>query len=218
MTQIIPAILATTEQEYAEKINKVNKSPSFQEGWVQIDLMDKKFVENESIRPDVFAKYPTNLKIEAQLMVEYPLSWIDGLAEACVSRIVFPFEVEPGIEERISRIKKLGIDVGLSINPETPVENLKPFVSRIDLVLIMSVQPGFGGQSFIDSSTQKVKDVFRLRQDLGLDFLIEVDGGINESAAKDLVQAGADNLVIGSSLLNGDIEENVEHIWEAIQS
>lgn len=216
MAQIIPAILATTEEEYKEKLDLIESTPELEGAWIQIDLMDHKFVENESIKAEVLGKYPTNHPLEAQLMVEYPENWIDALIKASVSRIVFPVEDNAGIEERITHIKNHKIGVGLSINPETPVATIEPFLGKIDLVLVMSVQPGFGGQEFIPGTLEKVKEISRLRSEYN--FKIEVDGGVNEENAKELVDAGVDNLVIGSHLLEGNIDENLEQIWQKIKS
>lgn len=214
MVQIIPAILATNEQEYQEKLNEIVSSGAFEDGWVQIDLMDNKFVQNASISPQIISKYPTNLKLETQLMVEYPESWIDELVKAKVGRIVFPVEDDAGILERINHIKNHQIEVGLSINPETVIEKITPFVGTIDLVLVMSVAPGFGGQQFILKSIDKVRQI----KSQGWPIKIGVDGGINEAVVKDLVEAGADYLVIGSHLVEGDIDENLERIWEKIKA
>lgn len=211
--QIIPAILATTEEEYRNKLNKIRTCPELSEGWIQIDLMDKKFVQNKSIGVDIIAKYPTSLKKEAHLMVEYPENWIDELVKINMDRIIFPLEDLSGIPERIQHIKNHGIEVGLSINPKTLVAKVRPFLDKIDLLLIMSVQPGFGGQEFIQETIAKIEEAAALRQQGK--FLIEVDGGINETVVKTLAEAGADNLVIGEYLINGDITENLEKIWQA---
>ena len=151
-------------------------------------------------------------------MVKYPENWIDELVKIPVQRIVFPLEDNQGVEERIKHINSHNIEVGLSLNPETSISKLDPFASMIDLVLVMSVHPGFGGQEFIPETLGKINECSRLRSNNNSDFVIEVDGGINESVVKNLVNAGADNLVIGSRLLEGDIEENVEKIWDAIKS
>ncbi|MBI4036341.1 ribulose-phosphate 3-epimerase [Candidatus Daviesbacteria bacterium] len=198
MIQIIPAILATTEEEYIQKLKKIEENWQFKNDWVQIDLMDNKFVQNKSVGPKIIAKYPTDLKIETQLMVEYPENWIDELIKIPVARIIFPVEDKEGIAERIVHIKNHGIEVGLSLNPETAVETLEPFADTIDLVLVMSVQPGFGGQEFIPESVEKVKKI----KGMGWPVKIEVDGGINKEVAKDLERSGADYLVVGS------------HLWE----
>lgn len=202
--QIIPAILAVTEKEYVEKLKKIEKSGLFENKWIQIDFMDSKFVQNKSINPSVLAKYPTKLKIETHLMVEYPESWIDELIKVRVRRIIFPVEDTAGTDERIEHIKNHGIEVGLSLNPETPVANIEPFIGKIDLALIMSVHPGFSSQQFIPESIDKVKECSHMRSNNNASFKIEVDGGIDEKAAKDLTEAGADYLVMGS------------HLWETI--
>lgn len=214
--QIIPAILATTEEEYKEKLERIEGSPELAEGWVQIDLMDNKFVQNKSISAEIIAKYPTSLKREVHLMVEYPENWIDELVKVGVERIIFPVEDAEGVLERIKHIKDHGIKVGLSVNPETPVEKISAFIGTIDVVLLMSVRPGFGGQEFIPDTVEKVKRTVILRS--GYKFLVEVDGGVNEEVAKDLAEAGVDSLVIGEHLINGDITENLEKIWESIRA
>lgn len=214
MVNIIPAILATSEDEYQDKLRRVESLPDRE--WVQIDLMDNKFVQNQSIGPQIISKYPTSLKIEAQLMVEYPENWIDELVKIKVNRIVFPIEDSQGIEERITHIKNHGIEVGLSLNPETPVETVEPFIATIDLVLIMSVNPGFGGQQFIPGTIEKVKKCSKLRSNNNAGFVIEVDGGVSEGVVKDLAEAGTDNLVIGSHLVEGDINENLKKIKQSL--
>src|SRR5581483_10432817 len=150
MLQILPAILATTEEEYQKKLTKIETTFQLHNGWVQIDLMDNKFVQNQSVGVDILAKYPTKeLKIEAQLMVEYPDNWIEELVKTHVNRIIFPVEDTAGIEEKIQHVLNHEKEVGLSINPQTPIEQVEPFLAKINVVLVMSVHPGFGGQEFI---------------------------------------------------------------------
>lgn len=194
MVKIIPAILATTEEEYKEKLSELEKIKSSKFDWIQIDLMDNKFVQNQSITPKIITKYPTEFKIEAQLMVDYPENWIDELIKIPVDRIVFPAEDSSGVKERLSHIKNHGIEVGLSINPETPIETVESYVNQLDLILVMSVNPGFGGQEFQRSAIEKIKELRKRNWPI----TIEVDGGINKDVLKELENAGADNLVIGS--------------------
>ena len=212
MVQIIPAILAITEEEYKQKLQKIENSGSFKNGWVQIDLMDNKFVQNQSIGIEVVAKYPTDLKVEAQLMVEYPSNWIDELVKVKVDRIVFPVEDGENIRERLQHIKNHGIEAGLSLNPETQVDVVKPYLDNLDVILIMSVDPGFGGQEFKPEVISKIKELKELRPDL----IVGVDGGVSSENVKQIVESGADYLVIGTHLVEGDIEENLENIWENI--
>jgi ribulose-phosphate 3-epimerase len=210
---IIPAILATSEDEYREKLAKISSAPEFAGGWVQIDIVDGKFAQNTTVGVEVIGKYPTPLQREVHLMVVDPLNWIDQLAEIGIQRIVFPVESEK-IGEVIGKIKSKGLGVGLSINPETPVAKIGQFADTIDTVLLLSVDPGFGGQEFIPETLEKIKAAQNFKKQRH--FLIEVDGGINEINAKEIVEAGADSLVIGEYLLNGDISENLEKIWESL--
>ncbi|MBI4037030.1 ribulose-phosphate 3-epimerase [Candidatus Daviesbacteria bacterium] len=212
---IIPSILATTEEEYIKQLNKIMACPEVFEGWVQIDLMDNKFVQNQSVGLDTIAKYPTNLNLEAHLMVEDPVNWIEQLAKLGFKRVIFHLEINKNIDEVIEKIRNSGMEVGLALSPETPVEKLTPFIAKIDLVLLLSVHPGFSGQEFILDTINRVGKVGRLRS--SNKFLIEVDGGIDERIARDLVCAGADNLVIGSHLTNGNIFEHLKKIRAAIQ-
>ncbi|MDD2822871.1 MAG: ribulose-phosphate 3-epimerase [Candidatus Daviesbacteria bacterium] len=207
---IIPTILATTEEEYQKKVNLINQSEDLKNGWVQIDIMDNKFVQNKSVGIDIIKKYPINLKVEAHLMVNYPENWIDGLFEIGVDRIIFPVEDSEGIKERITHIKNHGIEVGLALNPETPVEKVMPYIDSIDTLLILSVHPGFGGQEFIPETINKIKQVVLQKNQSS--FKIEVDGGITVDNIKDIVEAGADGIVIGERLIYGDIRKNLEEI------
>lgn len=209
MVQIIPAILATTKEEYQQKLTKIESSGVFEGGWVQIDLMDNKFVQNKSIDAKVVSEYPAKLKVEAQLMVVDPTNWIREIGK--VDRIVIPVEIDQ-VLTYVEQIAKTGAEVGLSINPQTPIERVDPYIGKIDTVLVMSVKPGFGGQKFIVTTVDKVKQI----KDKGWPVKIGVDGGIDSSVVKDLADAGADYLVIGSHLLEGSIDENLEKIWEAI--
>ncbi len=212
MVQIIPAILATTQEEYKEKLQKIEQSGLFEGGWVQLDLMDNKFVQNESIGVDVIAKYPTNLKIEAQLMVKYPSNWIDELVKVGVGRIIFPVEDGENIRERLQHIKNHNIEAGLSLNPDTGASEVEEYLNDTDVILVMSVNPGFGGQEFKLEVLEKIK---RLKS-LKLDLIVGVDGGVSPENVKQLVSAGVDYLVVGSHLVEGNIEENLEKIWEKV--
>lgn len=213
--QIIPAILAITEQQYLEKLENIEDSGLFKNSWVQIDLMDNKFVHNQSIGPLSIRKYKTNLKLEAHLMVRFPENWIDDLIKSDIKRIIFPVEDAEGIAERIDHIKNHGIEVGISVNPETAVAKLLPFFDKIDMSLIMSVHPGFSGQEFIENSLLKIEQAKDFKK--YFNFKIEVDGGINENNIQRVVNAGADCLVIGSHLIDGNIKKNFQKIYQQLQ-
>lgn len=212
MVQIIPTLFSTTEEAYKERIKKLEESNFLEDGWVQLDLMDNKFVPNLSIGLDTVKKYPLKYHIEAQLMVENPDEWIPGLLELRVERIIFPVEIKADFEKLILQIKNAGVAAGLSINPETDIEKLEPYLDKIDAVLFMSVKPGLEGQEFSSATFDKIKEVKRKKPQM----LLGVDGGIKDVNAKRLVEAGADYLAIGSFLFSGDIDENIEKIWESI--
>jgi len=208
MIQIIPAILATTEKEYHEQLEKIISADVFQEGWIQ-------FVQNKSIGFDVIAKYPESFKKEIQLLVEDPTNWLEQAAYIdahFMDRVIAPVEVGAlKIEKYLNKAKELRLEVGLSVNPKTPIESLVPFVDKIRYVVIMSVEPGFQGQQFITDALEKVKKV---KSQYSL--TVGVDGGINSSNVRSIVDAGADYLAVGSGLLKGDIDANLEKFWEAL--
>ncbi len=211
--KIIPAILATAEEDYKNHLEKLEESGLFE--WVQIDLMDKKFVQNESIKVSVIDKYPTELKLEAHLMVEYPENWIEELVKVGVDRIIFPVEDSEGILERIQHIKNHEKTVGLSVNPGTAVDLLEPYLDQIDLILIMSVHPGFQGQEFLGESIEKIEKIRQRLVQRDLRVKIEVDGGISEDNIASVFEAGADVVAIGSSLLKYD---NLKDALDKLQS
>ena len=216
MTQIIPAILATKEEDYSKKLKNIEESGQFE--WVQIDLMDNKFVQNKSIGTEIIAKYKEpSLKIEAHLMVQDPLFYVEDLIKIGVKRVIIPIEIHfKEIDRILYMVKDLDIEFGLSLNPETEVSRLDPFLDKLDVVLIMSVHPGFQGQKFVPETLEKVKDCARMRSNNNLDFQIEVDGGVSEKNAKGIVESGADILVIGSALYKYDtLKEAKEKFLEA---
>lgn len=214
MVQIIPAILSTSEGDYKRDILRYQQAQSFQEGWVHIDFMDNKFVPNQSIEPEVISKYPIDLHKEAHPMVLHPLDWIDDLVEAGFKRIIFHIEAADDTLECIGRIKSKGLEVGLAINPETPIEKLEPFISKINVVLIMTIVPGFQGQPFIPIALDKVKEI----KSKGWSVKVGVDGAVKDSNIKEIIKSGVDFVTVGSYLLKGDIDENLENLWEEINS
>lgn len=213
MIQILPAILSTTPEQYKNDIEKLQNSAAFQEGWVHIDFMDNKFVPNKSISASETKNYPTELKKEAHLMVENPVEWIEELKKAGFERVIIHFEAQ-NIEQAIELTKKNGMEVGVAIKNETPIEKLESIAGKIDMILVMSVEPGFQGQPFLEESIDKVKQI----KTTGWNLKVAVDGAVRDSNAKRLVDAGVDQLDIGSFLLKGDVDENIEKIWEVINS
>lgn len=212
MIQIIPAILDKTPEDFGKHIAQLKHSGSFQEGWVHIDLTDNAFVQNQTISIDTVIRNPTSLKKEAHLMVVHPLAWLDKLNEAGFKRVFLHLESKDDILECINRIKELGMEAGIAINIDTPIEKLEPFKDKIDIILMMSVVPGFQGQPFLPEALTKIK----LLKEKNWPIKIAIDGAISAINVKQIVDAGVDQLIIGSYLLNGDLDENLETLWEKI--
>lgn len=212
MVQIIPTLFSTTEEEFKQRIAKIESSQNFKEGWVQLDLMDNKFVPNLSIGMDIIKKYPLDYNKEAQLMVVDPQVWLADLVEYGVDRIIFPVEIDKDIQKIIQIIKDQNIEAGLSVNPETEVTEINPYLTALDAVLFMGVKPGLEGQELSPATSVKIKEVKKKFPQIK----IGVDGGIKDTNVKELVEAGVDYLAIGSFLFEGDIDENLEKIWQAI--
>lgn len=187
--QIVPTILAQNKQEFELKVQKIKKL-GFK--FSQIDICDGYFVGNKT-----FYDFKTNLDLELHLMVKNPEEIIEQVKNnKKIKRIIFHFEATRQVNKIINLIKNYNFKAGLAINPETPVFKIKKYLKYLDLVLIMSVQPGFPGQKFIPETIQKIKELRQFDQKI----LIEVDGGINKKIAGQIIKAGADVLAVGSGL------------------
>ena len=192
---IAPSILSADFANLKDEIQKVELAGA---DWLHIDVMDGHFVPNITIGPQVVKslRKETNLTFDVHLMIENPLKYIDSFAQAGADYITVHYEAcENNIDEVINKIKSNNIKTGISIKPKTPIEVLKPLLDKIDLVLIMSVEPGFGGQKYIETSTEKIRQLKKISPEK---LIIEVDGGINQETAKLAVEAGADALVAGA--------------------
>ncbi len=213
MVQIIPAILSTSEDDYARDVSRYKQSSSFQKGWIHIDFMDNIFVPNKSIEPSMVAKYPINLHKEAHPMVAHPLDRVDDLVKVGFERIIFHIEAEDDTAKCIEYIRSKGLEVGLALNNETPIEKLQPFIDKIDVVLVMTIEPGFQGQPFIPEALDKVRKI----KSNNWSVKVGVDGHVKDTDAKQIVSSGVDFMIVGSYLLKGDIDENLENLWEALR-
>lgn len=221
MTTIIPAILATTEKEYREFVEEILASKTISEGWIHFDVADNIFTPNRSIGLAEIADYDVLKKLKAfkkevHLMVEKPAP--TGYIVNGFDRVVVHFEAveDDDPDSYIQEIKTQGEEAGLAIELDTPLEKVVSLLRDIDLLLLMAVEPGFQGQIFHREVLEKVEQAVDLRKRLNLKFQIGVDGGVSAENAKLLVKAGADNLVVGSHLIKGDIDENFKKIREAI--
>jgi|TARA_B100001079_G_scaffold104464_1_gene89623 ribulose-phosphate 3-epimerase len=176
--------------------------------YIHVDVMDNQFVPNLTIGPPIVKSLrPLTVKyMDVHMMVIHPEKLVEPFAKAGADGITFHIEATDKPKEVIDLIKSTGKDVGLSLKPKTPVSDIEPFLDKINLVLVMSVEPGFGGQGYIDGSTERVAEIKQLLIEKGLQnkVQIEVDGGIKLHNAKEVIDAGADILVAGSEVFKAD--------------
>ena len=173
--------------------------------WFHLDVMDGCFVPNITFGPKMTAdiRAVTRLPLDVHLMIDKPARYIEDFVKAGADWLTVHIEAADDPARDLGRIRALGIRAGISIKPATPVAALGQFLPAVDLVLVMSVEPGFGGQKFMPAALYKIKELAALRQEKGLGFLIEVDGGITGENAAAVIEAGADVLVSGSFVVNG---------------
>ncbi len=210
--QISPSILSADFSQLGNEIKKLEEGGA---DLIHVDVMDGHFVPNLTIGPPVIKalrKY-TNLPFDVHLMIAPVHKYIKNFADAGSDIITIHPEATENLEESINHIKELNKKVGVSLNPNTELNVIKGQLENIDLVLIMSVYPGFGGQKFIKESIQKINDLKNIKDKNNFKFDIEVDGGINFTNSKDVINAGANILVSGTTIFkenNGDIKKNIE--------
>lgn len=176
---------------------------------IHVDVMDGHFVPNLTIGPAVVAsiRKATDLPLDCHLMVESPKSWFGPFADSGADSVTFHLEAVEDPSEEIAALRELGINVGMAISPDTPFEAARPWMEALDLLLVMSVHPGFGGQSFIPSVLGKVRSARDLINAEGLQVDIQIDGGIGEATVGDAVAAGANILVAGSAIFGASEPE-----------
>lgn len=200
MTIIAPSILSADFSKLGDEIRAAEKAGA---DWIHVDVMDGHFVPNLTFGPPVIAavRSATKLPFDVHLMIEKPELSIPAYAAAGADRITVHAEACVHLHRTIHQIKELGLPAGVALNPATPVSVLEPILGDLDLVLIMTVNPGFGGQSFIKQSLVKLRQLRTMLQAQGLDHVhVQVDGGINSETAKLVVDAGANVLVAGNAI------------------
>ncbi len=194
--EIAPSILSADFAKLADEIGQVEKAGL---KMVHLDVMDGHFVPNITFGPPVIEKLRkySNLFFDSHLMIMEPAKYAEAFIKAGVDNITFHIEVAPNPADLIKKIHDAGISAGLCLNPETPVSKIEKYAHLADMILVMTVHPGFGGQSFIQAAANKIKPI---RQIVGPDIRIEVDGGIDSKTASIVTELGADTLVAGNAI------------------
>lgn len=212
MIKIAPSILSADFSRLGEEIELLDKGGA---DYIHIDVMDGAFVPNITLgAPIVKAlRNRTDKVFDVHLMVESPSRYIDDFVDAGADIITIHYEAEKHIDRAIQYIKSKGVKAGVVLNPGTPTIMIKDLIKELDMVLIMSVNPGFGGQSFIEYSLEKVKEVDEMRKKYNKDLIIEIDGGIGLNNIKAAREAGVDVAVAGSAVYkNGEVIKNISEL------
>jgi len=210
--QISPSILSADFSQLGNEIKRLEEGGA---DLIHVDVMDGHFVPNLTIGPPVIKslKKKCSLKFDVHLMISPVHKYIEIFSNAGADIITIHPEATEDLDASISKIKELGKKAGVSLNPETEVDVIKNYLSQIDLVLIMSVNPGFGGQKFMPEVLDKIRELKNIQKRQNIDFDIEIDGGINFENSKIAIKAGANILVSGTTIFksnNGDIKKNID--------
>jgi len=216
MRLIAPSILSADFSKLGDEIKAVEAAGA---NWIHADVMDGHFVPNITIGPLIVeaVKRVTDLPIDVHLMIENPDNHISAFAEAGASYISVQVETCIHLNRTVQLIKDCGAQAGVVLNPSTPLANLEWVLEDVDYVLIMSVNPGFGGQAFIPSSLDKIKALRQQIQDRGLSVLIQVDGGVNEKTISQIASAGTDVFVAGSAIFGSkDYQKTIQSFRQKI--
>jgi ribulose-phosphate 3-epimerase len=199
---LLPSILAADFGRLAEEVGRAERGGA---GAIHADVMDGHFVPNLTLGPAVVraVRRATTLPIDVHLMIEEPDRYVDPFIDAGASWLSIHVEATPHLQRTIAHLRARGVRPGVVLNPATPLSSLDEILDEVDYVLLMSVNPGFGGQAFLPASFGKVRRLRRIVQERGLQVQIEVDGGVDLANARTLVEAGAELLVAGSAVFSG---------------
>ena len=209
--QISPSILSADFSQLGVEIKRLEEGGA---DMIHVDVMDGHFVPNLTIGPPVIKalRKQCDLKFDVHLMISPVHKYIESYADAGADIITIHPEATDNLEASILKIRELNKKVGVSLNPESKIDLIRGFLDKIDLILIMSVNPGFGGQKFMPEVLEKIRELKKIQKEKNLNFDIEIDGGINFDNCKDAIDAGANILVSGTTIFksnNGDIKKNI---------
>lgn len=217
MVKIAPSILSADFANLGRDIESIEK---YGADVVHFDVMDGRYVPNISFGVPIMKsiKGLTKLPFDVHLMIEEPSKYIEDFAKSGADIITFHYEAETHIDRTINYIKSFGVKAGIALNPGTSVSLIKDLIPSLDMVLIMSVNPGFGGQKYIPYASEKIRELKKLKDELNKDLIIEVDGGVGKDNIKDIVNCGVDLVVAGSAVFkDGKIEENLKELRWALK-
>jgi ribulose-phosphate 3-epimerase len=217
MTKLAPSILSADFARLGEQVVEVARAGA---DYIHVDVMDGHFVPNITIGAPVVGsiRSVTSLPLDVHLMIERPERYLSDFVEAGADIITVHVEASPHLRSTIEAIKDLGVKAGVSLNPPTPIGAVEEIIPHVDLVLVMSVNPGFGGQSFIPETLFRIAGMRKILDDRRLGAELEVDGGINADNAREIVEAGADVLVAGNSIFRAreGISRAIRRLREAV--
>ena len=216
MMKIAPSILSADFSRLGEHIKELE---AYGADMIHIDVMDGMFVPNISFGIPVIKSIRklTKLPFDVHLMIEEPSRYVEEFVKAGADIITIHYETDRHIDRTINYIKSFGVKAGVALNPATPVALIKHLIRNLDMVLIMTVNPGFGGQKYIEYCLDKIKEVRALSDKCNKEILIQVDGGIDEANIREVVNGGANVIVAGSAVFkNGEIEKNIKALRAAI--
>lgn len=216
MAILAPSMLSADFKELGKEIRVIEECGA---KYLHFDVMDGIFVPSISFGMPVLKsiRSGTNLVCDVHLMITEPIRYVEDFAKAGADLITIHLESCEDVDAAIAKIKSCGCKVGISIKPNTPVSALQPYLDQVDMILIMSVEPGFGGQKFIPSSLEKISETKAMIDAKGLSIDIQVDGGIYTHNVEEVLKAGANIIVAGSAVFNGDTRQNTINMMEIIK-